>query len=422
MSNWGNLQGLCFSIKFRDSLLPPTKRFPRHFYIHWPFCERRCNFCDFVACAGHKSFFSPYHQAILREIEIFFDSASGEKIKTKSIFIGGGTPSIYPIPMFKELFATLKEKMEWDDDIEVTMEVNPSGVTREILSQWRDFGVNRLSIGVQVLDDDVLKGLNRHQKTEDSLRVISEAAKIFDNISVDLILGLPGVNGKIWDLTLNSMAKLPISHISVYILTLYENTVLRHRVDSGEISLNCSENLTELYKRTVEFCNNRGFRQYEISNFAVPGFESIHNTAYWDRNPYKGFGLGASSFDGFKRWKNEVRLGKYIEADGKGAKKICAIEKLNNWQIFAEIIMLGLRKTSGIKIEELKEYLSILEWNLFMIRLNCMIREDLVRLSDDGNLSLTINGMIAMDDIVGHLCNCKDVCLSEQDLNLQVGV
>jgi len=323
----------------------------RSLYIHWPFCPYKCHFCPFVALAGHDSFMEAYHRALIKEIGESTALNDGQEIKT--VFIGGGTPSTYPVPLLLDMFGTLRKRFAVDQQAEISIEVNPGTVKDGMLESWRDMGINRLSIGVQSLNDKVLRNLNRHQSAEDVYGLVHQASALFENISIDLIMGLPEVSSHEWQDLINQVVSWPVKHVSVYFLTIHENTPLYFRVQQHKVDLPSDEALIELYHWTVDTLKTAGFEQYELSNFARPGFHSRHNSVYWDRKPYKGFGLGACSFDGSCRSQNEKNLMKYLQKVETGSAIEISTEQLSPEQARLELLMLGLRRSAGLAIAQL---------------------------------------------------------------------
>ncbi len=301
--------------------------------------------------ASHEQFMQAYHKALIEEIELFIPFAASNR-RLQTIYLGGGTPSTYPAPLLLDTFAILKKHFEFDHTTEITIEVNPGTVTPELLLAWQQAGINRLSIGVQSLKDVVLKSLNRHQTKQDVENVLKDASVYFQNLSVDFILGLPGVSDDEWKLMIQEAMSWPIKHISVYFLTVHEDTPLYFKVKTNRMTLPPDDGTVDLYDWTVETLAQHGFARYELSNFAKPGFESRHNSAYWDRKSYKGFGLGACSFNGTMRFQNVKNLGKYLELLGQKESVIEASEQLTSHQIALEKIMLGLRQSKGLVVAD----------------------------------------------------------------------
>ncbi|EKD23297.1 MAG: hypothetical protein ACD_82C00151G0003 [uncultured bacterium] len=330
----------------------------RSLYIHWPFCAYKCDYCPFVSFAGRDQFMERYNNALMKEIEYFFGKNKSQKQQIDTIFIGGGTPSTWPDEMILDTSGKLNSVLSMSKNIEFTIEVNPGTVRDSQLEIFKDIGINRFSVGVQSLNDSILKNLNRFQKAQDVYNLLDKASNYFENISIDLILGLPGVSFQEWKSYLKIIVGLPIKHISVYFLTIYENTPLYYKIESGEVELIKDDEFVDIYNWTVDFLEEYGFYRYEISNFAKKGYESAHNKVYWDRKPYKAFGLAACSFDGTCRFQNYKDLSKYIECLEKSESVTETCEFLTDDQVRLEKIMLGLRTDLGVDREILFAQLS----------------------------------------------------------------
>ena len=372
---------------------------PQSLYIHWPFCKNKCHYCDFVAFEGHNSFEGRYHKQLCREMEQF-SKLFTKKPQIQTMFFGGGTPSLYPPEMMRDFFKRLHEHYDLSALKEASIEVNPGGIDDERLQLWRDLGINRLSVGVQILDDEVLFGLNRRQKTEDVLDLLQRAPKYFDNLSADLILGLPGVDEKTWWDTLKTITSYPITHISIYFLMVHEHTPLYYKVKKGTARLLPDDDMVDLYDRTIDYLAQQGIEQYEISNFARPGKESLHNQAYWNRTPYKGLGLGAASFDGKKRFTNIKNLSRYLEAPENMLPALeNTSELLSPAQEFIEEIMLGLRQNVGLGLHRMlylnkTGIVNDLEEKITTLKKLRLLTEQ------DGQLRLTRRGMALENEVV----------------------
>jgi oxygen-independent coproporphyrinogen-3 oxidase len=346
-----------------------------------------------------------YHNMLCNEIRSCgLNPPAGKSSKIKTIFFGGGTPSRYPLALLKELFQVIAEPLDTIASRslganggleEVTIETNPGDVTPEHLETWKALGINRLSIGVQILDEKILHNVNRYQTNQSVENILALAPKYFENISVDLILGLPGTTTKIWFDTVKYLISKPISHISVYFLTLYEQTKLYSKVETGEILLPNEDLLVKTYEKTIPLLEKHGFFQYEISNFAKPGRESLHNKSYWNGSPYRGFGLSAASLsiekkkDTFvkKRLVNSKNLVEYLDHWGKNKQ----VEILTPGQAFLEELMLGLRQQSGI---DLQRVVYSNKENISQLKKRGLIEEK------DGRLFLTIRGMVLENEVL----------------------
>lgn len=298
-----------------------------------------------------------YHVALKREVELF-KNVMPSKPALQTIYFGGGTPSTYPAPQLLDTFATLRELFNFNHETEITIEVNPGTVTTDLLKAWQQAGINRLSIGVQSLKDAVLKSLNRHQTQEDVYAVLQEASQYFENLSVDFIIGLPGVSDDEWKEMIHKAMSWPIKHISVYFLTVHEDTPLYFKVSSKRVQLPPDDSMVDLYHWTVQKLQDHGFERYEISNFAQKGYQSRHNAAYWNRKAYRGFGLGACSFNGSIRFQNSKNLGQYLEKLTMDTLPIEMSEQLSEQQIMLERLMLGLRQSKGVEVASYFQHLT----------------------------------------------------------------
>ncbi len=367
------------------------------FYLHWPFCPYRCHFCPFVALAGHEEYMEQYHEALIKEITTYLDQHAVGPLQT--VFIGGGTPSTYPPELMNNTISLLRERCGFTEDAEISIEVNPGTVDQYKLNAWKDIGVNRLSIGVQSLNDDVLQRLNRHQKARDVYWLIEHASSLFENLSIDLIVGLPRVTQDEWKAMIRTVITWPITHISMYFLTVHEDTQLYFGIQAKKIILPADDEVVDLYYWTIEQFAQAGLIQYEISNFCRQGWHSRHNSMYWQRKPYKAFGMGACSFDGKKRTKNTTNLLKYLEEIDHTGKSIMFEETLNDNQVWLEQLMLGLRQRKGVSISTILEPLSDKKREEFSSKADELLAARLVSKTDE-TLMLTPKGLSVANEVI----------------------
>lgn len=377
---------------------------PRSLYIHWPFCPYRCHYCPFVALAGHDQFMPAYHNALVSEILSYADTLDNHYYKPiDSIFFGGGTPSTYPIELLLDTFAILNKKFVITSKTEITIEVNPGTVSEKQISAWKDLGINRMSVGVQSLKDGVLHDLNRMQKYDDVIELFSYAYKYIDTISIDLIIGLPSVNDNEWKNYIEEVVLWPIKHISIYFLTVHEDTQLYFRVAKKNIQLPSDNRIIALYYWTIARLEKAGFVHYELSNFARDDAYCRHNMAYWERKPYKGFGLGACSFDGYSRFQNEKNLTKYLALAALPGGPTIFYETLTQKQIHLEKIMLRLRCMWGITYTDL--YMNVDEEKkpLLEKKIVELCQKGFLAHVDDSTIRLTVKGLIVENQVVMEL-------------------
>ncbi len=328
-----------------------------------------------------------------------FGLLMGQKMAIQTVFLGGGTPSTWPDTLILDMFAKLKDVFFFADAQEVTIEVNPGTVRREQLALWREIGINRLSIGVQSLNNEVLQSLNRYQTRDDVYFLLNNASPLFDNISVDLIVGLPGVVEQEWQLLLDEVIRWPISHISIYCLMLHEQTKLYYQHKKGDIDLPDDDEVAAMYEYAVNMLVCHGFEQYEVSNFARPGYESKHNKVYWSHDLYKGFGLGACSFDGVVRSQNIQSLMEYVDAVENKKTTTVFEERLTDDQKRLEIIMLGLRTTYGVSCAQMLDELSDDKKEHCKQHIEWLKQHNFMR-EHNGRIHLTPKGMVVEHEIV----------------------
>ncbi|PKN03124.1 hypothetical protein CVU75_03860 [Candidatus Dependentiae bacterium HGW-Dependentiae-1] len=370
-------------------------------YLHWPFCPYRCRFCPFVALSGHDDHMQSYHGALNKEIELFVRNYTGNKV-LRTMYLGGGTPSTWPAPLLLDTLSILKDVFVFDQANEVTIEVNPGTVAKEQPAIWREAGITRVSVGVQSLNDQVLRSLGRYQTAADVYQLIPRLADHFVDISIDLIIGLPGVSLEEWKQQLQRIVTWPITHLSLYFLSVDPFTRLESDVRAGRCTVPGEQEVLAVYYWSIDFLKQQGFQQYEISNFARPGHESKHNQAYWERKSYKGFGLGAWSFDGTSRYQNHKSLLPYIQGIQRGDDITYVEELLTSEQVRLEKIMLGLRHMRGVSLLDVFANRSAAQHNLIQETITRLVHEQLL-VSRDGRLFLTPAGLAVENAIAVEL-------------------
>lgn len=327
-------------------------------YLHIPFCERKCIYCDFYSIAPNDS--SADHPAL---IERFLDALDTEihlraeeqrfRKSYETIFFGGGTPSLLSPSHIEKILKTLSSHFSVEPGAEITLETNPGTVNLEKLKAFRSAGVNRLSIGIQSFHDDDLQFLSRIHTAADAHRCISDAfAAGFQNVSFDLIFSLPNQTMDRWRSNLIQAVAQSPAHLSCYSLIVEPNTPLFRLVQSKQITPLDADRDAELFEFTMEFLESHGFTHYEVSNFALPGFQCRHNVNYWNHTNYLGFGPSAHSLWETERWWNCANISTYIARLAKRSLPIEGGEHLSETQLIDEAIFLGLR-SDGI---DLKDY------------------------------------------------------------------
>jgi oxygen-independent coproporphyrinogen-3 oxidase len=321
-------------------------------YIHIPFCDHKCIYCDFYSIITTDNI-PAFLSALKCEIKFYGKKYSSNRIIT-SIFFGGGTPSLMSPEYLQEIIYSLKMNFNISDSAEITMETNPGTVNPQKLNAFLNYGINRISIGVQSFDDDDLKFMTRIHNRQTAINTIKDAEKAgFENISLDMIFNLPEQTNEKWLDNLETAITLPVKHISAYSLILEGGTILNKMVLDGKVKLQDDDYDAGLYEITLEFLTANGFYQYEVSNFTKPGFECLHNNAYWHYKDYLGFGTSSHSFIDGKRWWNYSSLKKYVNEIETNDHAVANFEILSADQKHNEYVMLALR-SSGIDIIEYK--------------------------------------------------------------------
>lgn len=358
-------------------------------YVHIPFCKRKCDYCDFISYSNKDSKIQEYIEAVKKEIEL-------QKIKSEitTIYVGGGTPSYIESKYIKEIIEEIKNK-NVSNDAEITIEINPGTVTLEKLRDYKECGINRLSIGLQTTQNNLLKQIGRIHDFEQFVETYKMARKEgFKNINIDLMLGLP--NQRIKDLkdSLEKVIELQPEHISVYSLIVEEGTPICNKIEKGDLELPEEELERNMYwyvKNTLEL---NGYKHYEISNFARNGYESKHNLNCWNQKEYIGIGLAAHSYRDITRYSNTEQMGEYIRnvknQNLERNRIIHEIQKEDDTK--KEYMILGLRQIDGIKISEFKEKFGDNPIYLFRNELKKLSDENLINIDED-NIKLTNKGI-----------------------------
>ncbi|NOX18439.1 MAG: radical SAM family heme chaperone HemW [Chlorobi bacterium] len=369
-------------------------------YIHIPFCDHKCVYCDFYSVITTKNS-GLFLQSLKREIEHYAEKYSELK-KIKTIFFGGGTPSLTSPKFIDEIILSLKKNFTIDENIEITMETNPGTVNSVKLKEFRTIGINRLSVGVQSFDDDDLKFLTRIHDRTTAIRTVEEAVESdFNNISIDLIFNLPGQTKAKWKENLNVAASLPVKHISAYSLILERGTILNKMVLDGKVKISGEETDAELYEETIDFLTAKDFTQYEVSNFAKENYKCEHNLIYWKRGEYLGFGPSAHSFVGGRRWWNFSALSFYNKSVQTKRNAMRNSETLTDEEMREEFIMLNIRGEGLSR----SEYLRNFDGGFFKKKnsyIKNLIDKDFI-LRDDDVLRLTKKGYLLCDEIIAEL-------------------
>lgn len=359
-------------------------------YVHIPFCAKKCLYCDFISYENRNKLVEEYIHSLKQEIVNY---KSCNKYKISTIYIGGGTPSFIDSVYIMQIIKILKKTFEIKENAEITIEINPGTITEQKLEDYKNCGINRVSIGLQSTDNRILKQIGRihtYEQFLDTYKLIR--GKGFNNVNIDLMLGLPNQTINILEDSINKVLKLEPEHISVYSLILEEGTPLYDLVENKEIHLLDDDIERQMYWTVKRKLEKRGYKHYEISNFAKYGYESKHNKNCWEQKEYLGFGVAAHSYINGKRYSNTNDLHNYIQ-NASNYKCIQIIHEIqNSEEKMKEYMMLGLRKLEGVKISEFKNKFVKNPLYVFMHELDKLVKEGLIQIDED-NIKLTIKGI-----------------------------
>jgi oxygen-independent coproporphyrinogen III oxidase len=367
-------------------------------YLHIPFCKSRCSYCDFATDVYRdSSAVERYVKAICSEVAAFPVSAhAAGSAFVDTIYFGGGTPSLLQPEQVLRILNAVRAEFDLSENAEITMEMNPATVTPETLREYRSLGVNRASFGVQTFDDVDLKRLARGHNAEDArttFRMLREAG--YDNVSFDLIIGLPRQTLTDWERNLDEALTMNPEHISMYLLEVHAGTPLAEQICSERQPLPDAELAAEMYELMIDKVSAVGYEQYEISNFAKPGFESHHNSKYWTLEPVFGFGVSAHSFDGHERYANERDSAKYVERiEAKGSAEVLR----EDIDLASEFVFLGLRLESGIYLPRFNDRFGFDLIDKYRFEIDQLVNVGLVQMTDE-HLQLTRKGKLFSNEV-----------------------
>ncbi len=367
-------------------------------YLHIPFCKQQCTYCDF----HFSTTFDAYRQEMVNSIcaELTLRTSYLERKAIETIYFGGGTPSILTKQELTQLMQTIHSNFQVKEGVEVTLEANPDDISKAALREWKELGVNRLSIGLQSFKEDDLAWMNRAHTVNEAETCIQLAqSEGFHNLTVDLIYGLPNLTMDEWRNHVQKVIDFGVPHISAYCLTVEEKTVLDNWVKTGKIHPISDEAQGDQFLLLLDMLEANGYQQYEISNFAKPGFESIHNGNYWKGEWYLGVGPSAHSFNGTSRSWNVANNRKYLKAIEEN-EAFSEVEELSIENQFNERVMIGLRTVKGVDLNELATISALPE--AFLLKKQSFINDGWMT-QRDAVISLTKEGRLRADYIASEL-------------------
>jgi oxygen-independent coproporphyrinogen III oxidase len=326
---------------------------PAGLYVHIPFCSSRCSYCDFATGLYQSQLAERYVRAVVEEIR----SSAHVRERADTIYFGGGTPSLLSPSQLDHILDALHKHFTIDEALEITLEINPGSVNAEKLSEFRQLGINRASFGAQTFDDAELAKLGRSHNTADTLRTFSDLRACgFANVSFDLIAGLPGQTLDRWKQNVEIALELQPEHLSFYLLEVHSGTPLAEHIRRGLQPKPDDDLAGVMYEWMLERAVAAGYEHYEISNLCRPGFQSRHNVKYWTTALYYGFGCSAHSYDGHaRRWSNHRDVLQYVTLVESGAAPVVEEQRLNENDVRAEALFLGMRLMRGVNLRDYRE-------------------------------------------------------------------
>ncbi len=360
-------------------------------YLHFPFCWKKCSYCDFLSFPADEDTKKLYASAMIREIRGYAHTLEGRTVD--SVFLGGGTPSLMPAGALRDIFRALCDCFDIAADAEITMEMNPGTVNERIASFAYDY-VNRVSLGVQSSDDRELKALGRihgRADAEKSFRMLRDHG--MRNISLDLMTGIPLQTADSLEQTLRFALELEPEHISAYSLIVEEGTEFHRMREEGSLILPDEETERDFYRMTRERLEAAGYLQYEISNFAKRGFECCHNLRYWRRGDYVGFGIGAASLFRHTRWRNTRNLKRYLRDSADPGRIVREMEQLSLREEVEEFMFLGLRTREGVSAGRFRETFLLEMEDIYGEKIADFRRQGLLEDTGEDGIRLTPAGI-----------------------------
>lgn len=374
-------------------------------YIHIPFCKQICHYCNFVKYYYMETKADAFIDALIKEIDT---AIPGKRNIFRTIYMGGGTPTALSVNQLRKLFQFLNEKFDLASCEEFTIEINPGDIDTEKAGLLHDYGVNRISFGVQVMDDDVLEKIGRMHRVADVYTTVDILTqKKFTNISLDLIYALPDQSVSHFEKTLKKALQFGLPHYSTYALQIEPKTVFYHKQRTGALHQPPEDDEVEMYQLLQENMKKQGVLQYEISNFAKPGYESRHNLTYWNNDYYFGFGAGAHGYLPGKRTANYKPLGTYMKEIHRTGSAVEQLEEITLQDRIEEELFLQLRKAEGIDENVFRKRYGVSLGKLYGNELKQLIHDKLLTYND-GSYALTNRGMLLGDRVFGQFLLMED--------------
>ncbi len=372
---------------------------PRAAYIHIPFCVSKCWYCDFNSYSGLESIFGDYTRALAREIE---RAAPGPDGRLESVYFGGGTPTVLETADISAILDAVKRCLGIGSNTEITIEANPGTVDRHKLCDLHEAGFNRLSLGVQSFDDEFLRSIGRVHDCAQAIEAYEAARRAgFANIGIDLIYALPDQSVDHWNHTLDTAIRLGSDHVSLYGLTIEPGTRFGELNDLGKLPVVDEETDAKMYELAIEKLTSAGYEHYEVSNFALPGYRSRHNTVYWLNEPYFGFGAGATSYTEGARSRRVASPRDYISAIDSGEDALEFTETLDQRARLGETMVQGLRMLEGVDTERVRRAVGLDPLIECASEIDLLTNRGLIEVTDH-RLRVTHQGLLLLNYVAEH--------------------
>lgn len=391
------------AVQHKNSHLPDTGEHSPGLYIHIPFCKSKCAYCSFTSypCVGQAP--EEYLTALMQQAAVMAEHPWTKNRIFASLFIGGGTPTIYDRKLLSELITTCLSLFNFGDQAEVTVETNPNTISFEKLVALKYAGVNRLSIGVQSFSDNVLEAIGRSHSVADAHNAISMAREVgFDNINLDFIYGLPSQTLEDWEYSLDAALSYEPEHLALYELMVEEGTPFADKERTGELQIPSEETVIKMADVAQEKLIQSGFMRYEISNFCRPRKQCIHNINYWENGSYLGLGAGAVSCFSGLRIKNVSDPDVYVSLVNEARAPFFDAECLSLEARFRETIIMGMRMLLGVSIDSLQERFGLIPQEYYCETLDDLLHQGLIKI-EDNKLRLTRKGLPVANQVLAQL-------------------
>ena len=392
---------------------------PLAIYVHIPFCQVKCPYCDFYSVANSNQLIAQYSDKLQQEITFFADRI-GPQYGISSVFFGGGTPSYVPVEVIEQTLDHLRDRFSFQTEAEITLEMNPGSCETAKLADYRRMGIHRISIGIQSFQDNELLFLGRVHKAQEARAAVHAVRKAgYENFNLDLIFAIPGQTMETWMNTLETALRYKPPHICAYNLTYEEGTPLARQRLGGAIKALPDDTELKMYKVTIERLTRAGLKQYEISNFARPGKEARHNLAYWTGQDYLGLGVGAHSYFQGKRFSKRRALRHWLSTTSAQRVDLVWDEDLHPQRRFWELLAIGLRSLKGIHVQDTATQQEIQFDERLKARIEPWILQGFLQIKD-GVLSLRRKGLYYYDQIASSLIDSPGVPIASAQRTLPI--